>query len=77
MTHFVQLFPPSIARMQSRPCDDDAFARIRARMRDVVVSTTAGGEDRITTGGDVAYGNGDYDNDNRHHRGGVEGVARS
>ncbi len=46
-------------------------------MRDVVVSTTAGGEDRITTGGDVAYGNGDYDNDNRHHRGGVEGVARS
>ena len=45
-------------------------------MREVVVSTTAGGEDRITTGGDVAYGNGDNDNDNRHHRGGVEGGWR-
>ncbi len=39
-------------------------------MQDVVVCTTAGGKDRITTGGYVAYSNGDDDNDNRHHRGG-------
>ena len=46
-------------------------------MRDILVSATAGGEDRITTGGYVAYGNGDDDNDNRHHRGGNNVHPRS